>query len=62
VVGGERHGIPKEVLAACDDAIRIPMWGFIPSYNLQAAMAAVACERLRQLPESEETSPGRGRG
>jgi TrmH family RNA methyltransferase len=62
VVGGERHGIPKEVLAVCDDAVRIPMWGFIPSYNLQAAMAAVACERLRQLPESEETSPGRGRG
>ena len=49
VVGGERHGIPAEVLAACDDVIRIPMLGFIPSYNLQAAMAAVACERLRQL-------------
>ena len=49
VVGGERHGIPAEVLAACDDVIRIPMLGFIPSYNLQAAMAAVASERLRQL-------------
>ncbi len=49
VVGGERHGIPAEVLAACDDAIRIPMLGFIPSYNLQAAMAAVASERLRQI-------------
>ena len=52
VVGGERHGIPAEVLAACDDVIRIPMSGFIPSYNLQAAMAAVACERLRQLSAS----------
>jgi TrmH family RNA methyltransferase len=49
VVGGERHGIPAEVLAKCDDVIRIPMLGFIPSYNLQAAMAAVASERLRQL-------------
>jgi TrmH family RNA methyltransferase len=49
VVGGERHGIPAAVLAECDDVIRIPMLGFIPSYNLQAAMAAVACERLRQL-------------
>jgi TrmH family RNA methyltransferase len=49
VVGGERHGIPAEVLAACDDVIRIPMLGFIPSYNLQAAMAAVASERIRQL-------------
>ena len=52
VVGGERHGIPAEVLAACDEVIRIPMSGFIPSYNLQAAMAAVACERLRQLSPS----------
>jgi tRNA G18 (ribose-2'-O)-methylase SpoU len=49
VVGGERHGVPAEVLAACDGALRIPMRGFIPSYNLQAAMAAVAAERLRQL-------------
>lgn len=49
VVGGERHGIPHQVLDQCDDVIRIPMRGFIPSYNLQAAMAAVASERLRQL-------------
>jgi TrmH family RNA methyltransferase len=49
VVGGERHGIPEPVLEACDDALRIPMRGFIPSYNLQAAMAIVAGERLRQL-------------
>jgi tRNA G18 (ribose-2'-O)-methylase SpoU len=49
VVGGERHGIPPDVLSACDGAVRIPMRGFIPSYNLQAAMAMVAGERLRQL-------------
>jgi tRNA G18 (ribose-2'-O)-methylase SpoU len=48
VVGGERHGIPPDVLAACDGAVRVPMQGFIPSYNLQAAMAIVAGERLRQ--------------
>lgn len=51
VVGGERHGIPDDVLVACDGALRIPMRGFIPSYNLQAAMAIVAGERLRQLGE-----------
>jgi tRNA G18 (ribose-2'-O)-methylase SpoU len=51
VLGGERHGIPREVLDQCDDVIRIPMLGFIPSYNLQAAMAAVASERLRQISE-----------
>jgi tRNA G18 (ribose-2'-O)-methylase SpoU len=58
VVGGERHGIPEEVLAACDEVIRIPMLGFIPSYNLQAAMAAVACERLRQLSASQGDAIG----
>ncbi len=53
VIGGERHGISAEVLAACDGAVRIPMRGFIPSYNLQAAMAIVAGERLRQLGASD---------
>lgn len=49
VIGGEHDGIPREVVDACDEVVRIPMAGFIPSYNLQAAMAAVAVERLRQL-------------
>jgi tRNA G18 (ribose-2'-O)-methylase SpoU len=48
VVGGERYGIPEEILERCDEVVRIPMAGFIPSYNLQAAMASVAVERLRQ--------------
>jgi TrmH family RNA methyltransferase len=48
VVGGEADGIPPEVLERCHQTVRIPMAGFIPSYNLQAAMAAVAVERLRQ--------------
>jgi len=49
VVGGERHGIAPELLDRADCVLRIPMEGFIPSYNLQAAMAAAATERLRQL-------------
>jgi len=49
VVGGEHGGIPAEVLARCDARIRVPMAGFIPCYNLQAAVSAVAVERLRQL-------------
>jgi len=57
VVGGERHGIPREVLAICDGALRIPMRGFIPSYNLQAAMAIVAGERLRQLGATDHGRP-----
>jgi len=49
VVGGEAEGIPEAVLARCDEVVRLPMAGFLPSYNLQAAVAAVATERLRQL-------------
>ncbi len=55
VVGGEAEGIPQTVLSRCQRVIRIPMAGFLPSYNLQAAMAAVTAERLRQLE-------GRARG
>ncbi len=49
VVGGENGGIPPEVRARCHAAIRVPMAGSIPCYNLQAAVSAVAIERLRQL-------------
>lgn len=48
VIGGEEHGIPESVLDRCDALIRVPMGGFIRSYNLQAAMAGVSAERLRQ--------------
>jgi 23S rRNA (guanosine2251-2'-O)-methyltransferase len=51
IIGGEHAGIPGAVLDRADEVIRIPMAGFIPSYNLQAAMAAVALERLRQLTQ-----------
>jgi 23S rRNA (guanosine2251-2'-O)-methyltransferase len=49
IIGGEEEGISTEILGQCDDIVRIPMAGFVPSYNLHAAMAAVAVERLRQL-------------
>ncbi|MBW2422242.1 MAG: hypothetical protein JRH19_27165 [Deltaproteobacteria bacterium] len=49
VVGGERQGIPQALLGEADAVLRIPMAGFVPSYNLQAAMAVVMGERLRQL-------------
>ena len=48
IVGGENAGISDELLAVADQAIRIPMAGFTPSYNLQAPMAVVAVEALRQ--------------
>ena len=48
VVGGEHTGVPEGVLAQCDAVVRIPMAGFIRSYNLQAAVAMIAAERMRQ--------------
>ena len=48
VVGGEAGGVASSLLERCDVTIRIPMTGFIQSYNLQAALAIVAGERLRQ--------------
>jgi len=49
VVGGENGGVPAGVLERCAGRVRVPMAGFIPCYNLQAAVSAVAVERLRQL-------------
>jgi 23S rRNA (guanosine2251-2'-O)-methyltransferase len=49
LIGSERAGISKALLDRCDAVVRIPMAGFVPSYNVQAAMAAIAIERLRQL-------------
>ncbi len=48
VVGGEREGVPRGLRDAADVRLRIPMAGFIPAYNVQAALAMVAGERLRQ--------------
>ncbi len=49
VVGGENGGITPEILERCHATIRVPMAGFIPCYNRQAAVSAIATERLRQL-------------
>jgi len=48
VVGAERHGVSDEVLAATDAIVRLPMHGFVPSYNLQVAVSVLAVEALRQ--------------
>tara|TARA_B100000575_G_scaffold176632_1_gene141661 strand:- start:957 stop:1676 length:720 start_codon:yes stop_codon:yes gene_type:complete len=48
VVGGEHDGISKPIIDCSDSVIRVPMSGFVPSYNLQAPMAVVAAEALRQ--------------
>ncbi len=48
IVGGERAGISAEILALVDETIRIPMSGFVPSFNLQAPLSAASIEAQRQ--------------
>ena len=48
IIGGERDGISKSILDKSDEILRIPMTGFVPSFNLQAPMAIVAAEAQRQ--------------
>ena len=48
VVGAENAGVSKEIMDAADEIVRLPMPGFIPSYNLQVAISSLAIERLRQ--------------
>lgn len=47
-LGGEAEGIPRAILDGMDEVLRIPMRGFIPSYNVQAAAAMVLGEWLRR--------------
>jgi len=49
VAGNERDGLDAALLARCDATTALPMAGFVPSYNLHAAIAALAAERLRQV-------------
>lgn len=58
MVGNERDGIAPELLARCESVIALPMAGFVPSYNVQAALSAVALERLRQLAARARTPAG----
>lgn len=48
VVGAEREGISDATLAASDSIVKLPMDGFVPSYNLQVAVSVLAVESLRQ--------------
>ena len=48
VIGGERPGLAPEIVERCDLVVRIPMEGFIKSYNIQTAVGSIASERLRQ--------------
>ena len=48
LVGSETEGLPEAVLSDADAVVRIPSGGFIPSYNVQAAVGICLGEWLRQ--------------
>jgi len=48
LIGSEATGIPGNLLARADEVLRIPSFGFIPSYNVQAATSILLGEYLRQ--------------
>jgi 23S rRNA (guanosine2251-2'-O)-methyltransferase len=56
IVGNERRGIDRSLLSHCDAVVGIPMLGFVPSYNVQAALSMLAAERLRQLARGPQPS------
>jgi tRNA G18 (ribose-2'-O)-methylase SpoU len=64
VVGGETSGIPADLLAEVDARVTIPTRGFIPSYNVQAAVGIALGEWLRQTEEDRRPvdDPAGGRG
>ena len=44
VLGNERFGLDAEIVAACDGAVRIPLYGRKNSLNVVTAFAVAACE------------------
>jgi tRNA G18 (ribose-2'-O)-methylase SpoU len=48
VVGGEDSGLGPRLAGVCDEVVRIPMAGRIPSLNVSVSTAVVLFEVLRQ--------------
>jgi tRNA G18 (ribose-2'-O)-methylase SpoU len=48
VVGSERHGVPAALLARCQSAVHIPMYGVNGSMNVTHALAIALFEWRRQ--------------
>ena len=48
VVGAERDGVSQQTLDNADFIVKLPMNGFVPSYNLQVAVSVLAVEALKQ--------------
>jgi TrmH family RNA methyltransferase len=56
VLGAEREGLPPDVLAACDDAVSIPLAAAAESLNVAAA-GAIALYELRRAIQTVSSPP-----
>jgi RNA methyltransferase, TrmH family len=59
VLGNEAHGLPAEVAADLDLAVRVPLAGRAESLNLAAAAAVLLYETSRRQAERQEAELGR---
>jgi tRNA G18 (ribose-2'-O)-methylase SpoU len=56
VVGGERYGIPEEILQRCAYAVHIPMFGVNSSMNIATSLGIVLYEWHRRFRTPHENS------
>lgn len=54
ILGEEVHGIPKEILAACDELIEIPMRGQKESFNVSVAAGIAIWEISKASQNGKE--------
>ncbi len=59
VFGSEAHGLPVEVVEACDVRLTIPQRGATQSLNLCVASGIILGEWFRQLPPRRKMGPVR---
>jgi RNA methyltransferase, TrmH family len=57
LMGSERHGLPDEMMEACDALVRIPMCGRADSLNLAVATAVVLYEIYNQNRKLDTIKP-----
>jgi TrmH family RNA methyltransferase len=57
LMGSERHGLPGEMMNACDALVRIPMCGRADSLNLAVATAVVLYEIYSQTQKLDTIKP-----
>lgn len=56
--GSEGHGLPPEVVSACDTRLTIPQRGVTQSFNLSVASGIILSEWFRQNEGRRDNLPG----